>query len=286
MYELLNTQKGANANLFESRLMNKPYCAYEKSDGAYIRQKKTALKRKYIQYNSTAYVSFLCFDIDKSNGAIDWHDKGLPIPSTIVINPANGHAHLYYALRAAVCRTNLARQKPLRLLAVIEHGMGLKLESDLGFAGFLGKTPHHEAHKTLEPVMEIIYDLSELAEYVELPKTTPNKRLGIRTGLGRNIELFDALRKWAYKWTADYRATKTQEQWHSAVLSQAEHLNNFTTPLPLSEVKATAKSVAKWCWRNYTGRMSDEAFSKIQSQRAKRKRKAVAREKIEKELFK
>jgi hypothetical protein len=195
-----------------------------------------------------------------------------------VLNKENGRGHIYYGLTTPVCRTSAARLKPLKLAAVVEEGLRIKLGADQGFAGFIGKTPHHDKWRTFEPKFEAVYDLGDLAEWVDLPAKVP-KRLGIRTGIGRNVELFDRLRFWAYRWKADYRTTKTFEQWEQAVLTRAEALNDFAEPLPLSVIKATAKSVAKWTWKHYTGRMTDEQFSKLQAaRRAKRIRKVTAQQ--------
>jgi hypothetical protein len=110
---------------------------------------------------------------------------------------------------------------------------------------------------------------------VDLPNKPP-KRLGIRRGIGRNVELFDRLRFWAYKWLGDYKASGDFERWGRAVLSQCEKYNDFAQTLPRSEVVATAKSVAKWTWQKYTGRMDDKDFSRLQATRAKQKRKTTA----------
>lgn len=49
-----------------------------------------------------------------------------------------------------------------------------------------------------------------------------------------------------------YWAPDGYDRWAAAVLKGAEPFNAFAEPLPYSEVKATAKSVAKWVWRNMT----------------------------------
>ena len=43
----------------------------------------------------------------------------------------------------------------------------------------------------------------------------------------------------------------------------------FLDPLPYSEVKATAKSIAKWVWRNHTSAEFHAWFGAKQSNRAK-----------------
>jgi len=58
---------------------------------------------------------------------------------------------------------------------------------------------------------------------------------------------------------------------------QAMALNTFPSPLPQSEIRSTALSVAKWTWNKYTGRVSDEEFSAIQARRGRLGGKAGGR---------
>ena len=278
MEELL-LERGKNASLFFERLPFKPYCADDFGDGLAIRGKSEAVKRRHVQYNAPAKVAWLCFDVDKDRAHEAWFDANLPTPSLVVQNPANGHAHILYALKAPVCRTNAARLKPLRYLAALEEGLRVKLGADLGFSGLMCKTPHHDAWRTFEASFEAVYDIGELAEWVDLPTKAP-KRLGIRTGLGRNVELFDRLRFWAYKWLGDYKAKGDHERWAAAVLGQCEKYNDFAQTLPRSEVQAVAKSVAKWTWQKYTGRMDDKDFSKLQAVRAKARNMKTPQKKL------
>jgi len=278
--EELSLERGKQASLFFERLPFKPYCVNEFSEGLKVRAKGEAVKRRHVQYNTPAKVAYLCFDVDKDRAHEAWFDANLPAPSLVVQNPANGHAHLLYALAAPICRTNAARLKPLRYLAAVEEGLRAKLGADEGFAGLMCKTPHHDAWRTFEARFEAVYDLGELAEWVDLPNKPP-KRLGIRRGIGRNVELFDRLRFWAYKWLGDYKASGDFERWGRAVLGQCEKYNDFAQTLPRSEVQATAKSVAKWTWQKYTGRMDDKDFSKLQAVRGKQRGKQLQKVKIE-----
>ncbi|MBH0097509.1 primase C-terminal domain-containing protein, partial [Psychrobacter sp. NZS113] len=62
--------------------------------------------------------------------------------------------------------------------------------------------------------------------------------------------LFDTVRHWAYSAIREHRG-KTWEQWYNSVLKNAQNVNMmFSEPLPYSEIKATAKSIAKYCWKN------------------------------------
>jgi hypothetical protein len=61
--------------------------------------------------------------------------------------------------------------------------------------------------------------------------------------------LFDIARKWAYKAIREYRGS-TFDSWLGAVLKECLSVNSaFLEPLPYSEIKATARSIAKYCWK-------------------------------------
>ena len=192
----LSTERGENASLFFEILPDKPFCSYGKGEAMQIRSKKTAMARPLIQYNKPTDVSWLCFDIDRPLAHEAYFHANLPTPTLTVINPENGHCHAYWLIAKAVHRQDCARVGPLRLLAAVEEGMRIKLGADAGFAGLIGKTPNHADWRTLESSVHASYDLGYLAEFIDLPTKMP-RRLGIRTGLGRNIELFDRLRSWA-----------------------------------------------------------------------------------------
>ena len=91
------------------------------------------------------------------------------------------------------------------------------------------------------------YELNYLAEFVDLRPLTNKEK---EHGLGRNCTLFDTVRHWAYSSIREHRG-KTWEQWSNSVLKHAQSVNMmFSEPLPYSEIKATAKSIAKYCWKH------------------------------------
>lgn len=238
----------AIADSFCDSLPKKPYCTDELGS-LIVRPKATALKKRYLQLNHPCYTSFLIFDIDRQGATLAWYDENLPPPTFTIQNPENGHAHLAYALRTAVCTTDNARQKPLEYLAKIQAGLTRKLKSDTGYSGLVAKNPMHSDWRThvwrQEP-----YELSELADYVELLPLTAKER---ETGLGRNCTLFDNTRVWAYEAVRDYRSLsgKRTHSWEEAVLNHVLAQNmHLAEPLPYSEVKATAKSIAGYCLKH------------------------------------
>jgi len=207
-------------------------------------------------------VAWLIFDVDRPGAAYAWEQANLPPPTIAIVNPANAHAHLLYGLTSPVCMSDAARGAPIRLAAAVQAAYLARLGADPRYGGLVAKNPLHAAWRTLW--VQYLYDLGELAEYVELPRRVPRREV---LGLGRNCSLFDELRFWAYRWVLIYQQNGAGgDEWRRAVLGQAELLNVFDQPLSFNEVKTIAKSVATWVWRHF----SAEDFSALQSARGKR----------------
>ena len=61
--------------------------------------------------------------------------------------------------------------------------------------------------------------------------------------------MFDTVRKWAYKAIRAHRGS-IYTTWLDTVIKHCLSVNEaFLEPLPYSEVKATAKSIAQYCWK-------------------------------------
>ena len=227
----------------------KPYCTDELGV-TYILPKTTAIKKKYLQVNQPKLVTYLIFDIDRQGAVLAWYDNGLPPPRWSSKTPENAYAHLSYRLKVSVCTSDMAHLEPMKYLAAIESAMTEKLEADRGFAGLLTKNPLH-GHWQTEFWTEHEYTLDELADYLDL-KGHPKK--GIESsGLGRNCELFESASKWAYRAIREYWAPSYKQMWNDSVYDHVEALNaQFKIPLPVSEVKAIAKSIANWTYKHFT----------------------------------
>jgi len=264
MAMLIEEQQQTQLNLFADCLPKKPYCTNELEWGLKIGYAKTALKKRYIQHNKHTEVKWLAFDCDYANAIEIAEERNLPAPNLAMLNPRNGHSHLLYGLEVPVHRTHMARAKPLLYLAKVEHSLRTALDADIGYAGLIVKNPHHKEWMTYE-LRQHSYDLPELADYLTLPDKLPKKAQ--TAGLGRNCTLFEVLRKWAYAEVLKFRLTSRFDAFADAVMCQAIAFNNFPKPLPWSEVRSTAKSISKWCWNHYTGRMDDADFSALQAHR-------------------
>jgi len=194
---------------------------------------------------------WLCLDIDRPAGALAWEDADLPCPNFATVNPLNKHAHLVWGLAAPVLTTEAAREAPLRYLNSIRNAYTELTGADRGYTGLITKNPLHSSWETLYGHGHL-YDLGELAEYVpNLNKFSDGSQSADQVGIGRNVSLFDQVRQWSYREIRLFRgAGRTHfSVWNDHVLSQVEKCNAaFVEPLVFSEVKAIAKSIAKWVW--------------------------------------
>lgn len=252
---------------FKNQLPTKPYCTNNLDGGLSIRNKNKALEMLYLQANQPSIQTCLLFDIDIENSFYAFEDAGLPVPTFITKTPVSGRCHYGYMLKAGVCKTQQAKLKPLRYAAAVEAGMARKLSSDQGYAGLITKNPLHEHWSPYWSGAEL-YELDYLADFVKLEAPKEGKKAA-GYGLGRNVNLFEDLRTYAYRSVLKFKQAGSYESWELNLLRVAEGLNshcNATNPLQYNEIKATARSVSKWTWKNF----HSDIFSAIQSKRGKK----------------
>jgi hypothetical protein len=151
---------------------------------------------------------------------------------------------------------------PLRYLAAIEYAYIERVRADAAFTGPLAKNPLHSSWQVWEPANAPVYELGYLADFVDLP----TKRLPRTPGVGRNCDLFEGLRDWAYSAVRKFWRPGGEERWRAVVRLQAEALNTFAVPLGSAEVAGIARSVARYVWR----RFSPAEFREVQAVRGRR----------------
>jgi Replicase family/Primase C terminal 1 (PriCT-1) len=238
-------------------------CTDDYAYGSYRRRQSQALKRAYIQPNLPFMRFRMVYDIDRPGGGMAWEDVGLPPPTWAAVNPENAHAHLVYGIAAPVYTCEAKNQRPLRYLHAIESGFKELLDADQWYTGNLTKNPLHRDWRTLwGPVKS--FDLGFLAEFVDLKRHSPRPDVKVsEVGVGRNVTLFNFTRSWAYRAVRKY---ERYEPWHEAVLQRCLARNgDFLEPMNYNEVKAIARSIAKWVWSRFDLAASDAKFSKLQS---------------------
>lgn len=260
---------------FKNNLPRRPYCANNLKKGLVIRGHDFAAGCSYIQPNPPGRVVWLSFDVDQPDGATGWYDRNAPAPTFSIQNsdipgsPGNGHAHLLYGLRAPVTTTEAAHFKPLSYLAAVQEGLRRKLDADPGYACLIVKNPINFIESWQVKQWSGLYDLAELADWVDLPHAAElRRRVRDRdyAGLGRNCQLFEELRPIAYRLVRSYWRPGGEEPFRDALRSIAEQQNAaFGRPLEQSEVKSISKSVARWVWRRFT----PSGFRQVQAVRGK-----------------
>ena len=243
--------------------------------GSRVSSLELAQRHAFIQYNRPTKVKFLVFDIDREHQgraarsvpryagtqerryecADAWRDADLPPPNWTITNPRNGHAHLCYVLEKPVYFQYVSCQRPKRFVDAIRKAYSVALGADPNYVGHLAKNPLHPSWLT-EPLRASAYSLEELAEYVDLRGISSLWVREKAREVGRNVALFDDLRKWAYQNVAALRDRRVAYDGFAAIVfEQAQVRNDFGAVSPLSnrEVRGLAKSVAKWVWKNYVG---------------------------------
>lgn len=228
-----------------------PYASDELWHGIYRMSRSSALGRRYIEANPQAISNLLVVDIDHPDALLRAvSDREGWRPNAIVENPHNGHAHGVWALREPVTRTEYAHKKPLAYAAAVTEGLRRSVGGDKGYSGLLTKNPTHHTWEA-SWFTDHLYGLDELTHHLTNHGSMPpaswhrTKRRN-PVGLGRNCALFEWARGWAYR--------EVRRHWGDpdglgrAIAARAALINQeeFSEPLPASEVRTLAASIHRW----------------------------------------
>lgn len=266
--------------LFEASYRpQRPLCGPSKN-GPYRRRERSAAlsESPYIETNPACIQSLIITDVDAGDVAGLPQLVGLP-PESWAVRTRNelGSGHIGYALATPVVLTDAAHRRPINLLARVEWGIRDVLGGDAAYAGRIMKNPLSPGpfQDTLWPqdVSFPIYTLRELASALSdlgaLP--SPGDPRPRQSGVGRNVDLFDRTRTWAYRAIKRYWNSGFSE-WSEVVHAKAAILNldlerEGRIPLPDREILHLARSISKWVWSRFT----PESFSEIQAQRVSKR---------------
>lgn len=232
--------------------------------------KAQALKHRHIGYNSDYMLSALVLDVDHDHAehhikALAYDAETIPEPSWITVNPATGHAHVGYLIGEPITRTDAGRRRPIEYAADIERTLTARVGADRAYRNVVTRNPLYPLHGQWWGSGP--YSLGELHESLgKLCKPVPEVR---EAGLGRNVDLFDSTRAYAYR---AFKSHDTYEPFRLAVELHAVAMNGerFDVPLTRSEVAGVARSVAAWVWRTFTRNEQQGLFSEIQRRRSMR----------------
>ena len=254
-----------------SRWPRKPYCSEDKT-ASNIRTLQHAIKRPYIQANPPHMRIWTIYDIDRPAAALAWDDDNLPPPTWAAVDRQSTRGHLVWGLSVPVLVDSPdMRQRPLRYLCAVEEGLRVKLQADRGYSGLMTKNPAHKLWRVLRGP-RMAYELAELAEHVDLPKFISTRKPE-EIGLGRNVNVFESLRQYAYRNIRRYKGdVRNFVLWQAHLNGKAlERNGDLLYPLAGNEVWHIAKSVSKWTWNRFDLDASDARFSKLQSFRVSKR---------------
>lgn len=254
----------ANLAIFRERLPSKPYHTDQLDTGLRIRDVEKALQARYIQPNGPTHRYWLIYDVDRCGAALDWNDRNAPPPTIVAQNPENGHAHLIYGLEVPVRTAPDGKPGPIRYAAAVDCALRAVLDADEGYSGLICKNPLNGFWRVSEWATQL-YTLADLDGWLDLSAYSDRRKRLPDYGLGRNCNLFERLRYWAYR--AIRQGWPDYDRWFEAVYQRARAYNDFTDPLSDSEVRHTARSVAKWTHQN----LSPAGFAAAQARRGSKK---------------
>ena len=218
----------------------RPLVSFGKQPGRQFNSFRTTPKRAWsypeLEYgNAGSSYAALVLDCDDP-AALKRGMGDLPDPNWIVWRLSNHHAHVAWTLANPVHQHATSRLEPLRYLAWIAEYYAHAVGADPSYAGVLAHNPapRYRTEFSTTWARRDPYELGELATVIPFGWEPPKVR---QTGVGRNVDLFESLLKWAAR----------RENEAVSVLSAAMIVNQqFTVALPQSEVSATARSVEKY----------------------------------------
>lgn len=167
-------------------------------------------------------------------------------PNAVVENPENGHAHVVWALKERVTRTEYARRKPLAYAAAVTEGLRRSLEGDKSYSGLLTKNPEHD-HWDTTWWTDVLYTLPQLEEHLTdhgfmPPPSWRRTRSKNPVGLGRNCAIFETARTWSYRELRPYFGDAGG--FYESVSKHVHELNaEFSESLPANEAQQIAVSI-------------------------------------------
>ena len=250
---------------FAQTLPRYPYATDDPKEGVRIYKRENALKRVHVQVGHYPHaVLRLVVDVDLPWPQVEERIHALP-PSLGLVNPRSGHFHAWYELDPIPLTPPPGREGSLKgalaLLAEVEALLEAYYGADPGYNGLLSRNPFlHPPEWTWGGGKR--WSLRDLHRELRglLPSGTRRRVDPGLASYGRNNALFDRLRAEAYAHVALFRGVPGGEEAFRAWVEQRAHALNQSLfrdhpkgPLDPREVHHTAKSVAKWTYRNYRG---------------------------------
>ena len=217
----------------------RPLVSYGKDYGrvfCFRTSPRKAWRYAEVEYaNAGSSYGALALDCDDADAyARGFLASEIPPPNWRVFRPDTGHSHAVWTLAVPVHKYPKARRGPLDYLTAIAEFYALTLERGRRIQRRAGSQSYVSTDYETRWGPELPYPLEQLARVIPFGWRAPDVR---QTGVGRNCDLFRAGMAWAGR-EANARLD---------VLPALLIVNQrFAHPLPLSEVRATARSIEKY----------------------------------------
>ena len=213
-------------------------------------------QHRIAQLNTYGWATCMDLDCDDEDATRIVRDPALPPWSWIVHSRRTGHLHAGWLFEVPV---NTRRRRPRVLLDEVHTRLRAQVGADPRHHGrgpvpnplFIGDGGSAQATEWGSAAPMRCADFLEWLDATEALLDVPLAEGRPIVGEGRNVELFHALRHEAGEAvrTAD-RERWSDRRWSAHCLDAARRLNAFADPLPEREVRATARSIARWMWQH------------------------------------
>lgn len=201
---------------------------------------------------------YIGVDLDYRGAATAWEEGIFPLPTIVFTSKETGHANIFWELKSPVyrrCELNQykARQHPIDYFNCIQRGFTRELDGDPGYTSSTIKNPFSDAW--LVQWYDVRYSLSDLFEYTDPSRDYVGSRFRGEQDdhAGRNEELFNVVRKWAYRAVFRYSEKEFEFRLYDfcKFYNQNEIPRNWPDrgPLPRAEWQAISHNIVKWVLR-------------------------------------
>lgn len=257
---------------FELHFQPHTWVLYEEKNGSWYRTQykniATAGNIKRIHYNTEKWKNYIIIDIDNEN-LYKCRENGLPEPNFILKNKSKIGGHLFYVLDKGIYYKNEYYLEKWKTLQKEYTKLAGGDPQNKGYVGKFVNSKHFEYIELNEYAYDINYLSSKIINFSSNnqayspkkhnPYIIPTKKEKkpirafktshlVQTG-ERNNTLFDKTRKYAYIQILKMDKNTFKQN----VFDYALQLNNkFLEPQQKSEVKATVRSIIKYCLKNKT----------------------------------
>lgn len=246
----------------------RPFASNNLQNGVRRHSRESASSMRWVEANASQAKNAIVVDVDLEHAASHikskvWDDELAPEPNFITTNPASTHAQALYFIEGTIA----SGTKADRYMSSVTAKLTTALGGDSAYGGLIMRNP---LQHLLEGIHDAPYKLKTLEEGVSIDAGSVVRYNAIQ-GEGRNVDLFNSLRVFAYRHASKVRydsklLTEALEE-RASELNLSQNMLNEKGLLNSSEVKSIVNSIVKFIERKFDA----ESFKKIQYLRAQKR---------------